>query len=539
MKRILVLALALIVTVGSLAVPSYAAEIEVDDQWINVLDYATLDSDNYILASTSQTVKYVLPFVYSASSIDMVVLCEVKPTSVAFYDTYLNIVSLGNNLYRIYGSRSNVGYTNTVQLVFKFSKSTGLNFLALKVASVPIEQSTIPAVFYLSSPYHTLTLEYTGTSGVTGGVDVTQAVIENNMFISTLTIDGSDWLKYDFVDIVLFMSGDSINSLSCYVDGSSSDGDYVLNPTYSVVENTEENSRIAYVVTASVDLRTLDRSQWGDNSLVFEITGSFSPVSGGLASLSHTFAVNSVVGSLALNNIDPEVFWLRRLYNGISSWFTNLEETIISSNTALGELVSGFHSGMNSWFESLSTMLQDQHEAEIEIQNNQNEIISNGFANLKTWLESGFSAVNTNLSSLISRVNVFNTNVGEWINTVVSRINQFNTNVGTWFSDLKSHLTGLFNSLFEILNSSGDNDGFNSDVADQGDKLDDMQDVMDSVTQPAIDSIDTDLSGIVSAADTANIAEVYTVVIGDGPMVSIMTMVVVMAMMSFVLFGKR
>lgn len=537
MKRILVLALALILVVGSLTVPAYAEEIEVDDQWINVLDYAAIDGDgdNYIIAGTSQSISYKLPFVISASNVDMVIRSAVAPTSVTYYGTSLTIVSLGDYLYRIYGTRSAVGYTNTVKLDFKFSEGTGLNVLALKVASAPISQYPVDASFYLSSPFGSLVLDYAG-SGVSGSVDFTQGANEFNSFLSTLTIPYSEWCKYDFIDVILYYTADSIDSFSCFLNSTK---DYVLNPSYSFAANTDENSLISYIVTASIDLRTIDRTAWKNIDLIFEVTGSFSAVSGGYASLTHTFSVNSVVGSLALNTLDPEVFWLRRLYNGLSSWFDDLESSLLESNSALADLISSLHSGVEGYFSSLEALLQSQHEAELEVQNSILSGLTTGFSNLQTWLSDGFTSVNTNLSTLISRVNVFITNVGDWINTVVSRINVFNTNVGNWFTSLKSHLTSLFDSLFDILNSSGDNEGFNDDVADQDDRLDEMEGVMDSVTQPDLDSIDTDLTGIVSTSDLDNVASIYTMVIGDGFVGQIMTMVVVMAMMSFVLFGKR
>lgn len=123
-----------------------------------------------------------------------------------------------------------------------------------------------------------------------------------------------------------------------------------------------------------------------------------------------------------------------------------------------------------------------------------------------------------------------------WLKTQFSSVSSW---IKTQTSSITSALNSGFQSLLDVFNASGDNDGFNQDVQNQGDKLDDMQDVMDSVTQPALDSIDTDLSGIVGDSDLASVSNVYTMVIGDSFVPQIMTMVVVMAMMSFALFGKR
>ena len=66
-----------------------------------------------------------------------------------------------------------------------------------------------------------------------------------------------------------------------------------------------------------------------------------------------------------------------------------------------------------------------------------------------------------------------------------------------------------------------------------------MDDVLNSVTMPALDRVDTDISGIVSDADLSNVAHVYTAIIDDNVMAPALTLVTILAMMSFALFGKR
>lgn len=118
---------------------------------------------------------------------------------------------------------------------------------------------------------------------------------------------------------------------------------------------------------------------------------------------------------------------------------------------------------------------------------------------------------------------------GLWLNEVLAANN----------NSLISVISSGFNRLAELLGASGDSDQFQDNVDDQGDRLDQMDDALSSVTKPALDHVDTNISGIVSDADLANTGHVYTYIIDDNIMAPALTMVSILAMMSFALFGKR
>lgn len=108
-----------------------------------------------------------------------------------------------------------------------------------------------------------------------------------------------------------------------------------------------------------------------------------------------------------------------------------------------------------------------------------------------------------------------------------------------WYSVFADWLGKQFDRLIDAFNPDGDSSGFQDQVDQQGDRLDQMDDALNSVTKPALDRVDTDISGIVSDADLSNVAHVYTYVIDDNIMAPALTMVTILAMMSFALFGKR
>lgn len=108
-----------------------------------------------------------------------------------------------------------------------------------------------------------------------------------------------------------------------------------------------------------------------------------------------------------------------------------------------------------------------------------------------------------------------------------------------WYSVFADWLGKQFDRLIDAFNPDGDSSGFQDQVDQQGDRLDQMDDALNSVTKPALDRVDTDISGIVSDTDLSNVANVYTYVIDDNIMAPSLTMVTILAMMSFALFGKR
>lgn len=485
MKRILVLALALILAVSSLAVPSYAAENDFNPGVINVFDYAMPNNDDsYIITANSSGTAYAtftMPFESSYYYADLVF--STSDNSLAVYwlsPSYpvLTIESIGNvgsdYLYRAYGVVSAESISD-ISIRFNYLNSGDLiKFHSFHVSSVPVGNDYgffCDADGFISAGGYWVDFNYSaGDRPGSGTIGLGDA--ESTSFSGGVRV--SDWSKYDYLDFSLSLYGVStITSLSAYL--VSSDGDTVgtfLDLQYSYINDSFYNDG-SYEIVLRVDLSNLDRGSGNDLLIRADGEHNYQELA---------FYINNVKGYIDADSIDVNTWWLRKIYYGL---LDSLGEVKLAIQT--------LQKGLSEWINS----------------------------------------------NLISRIDAFSSAVAIAINNQNERINVFRDAIGVWFNNLQNHLTSQFDRLVSILDSSGDNDGFQNQVDDQGDKLDDMQDVMDSVTQPALDSIDTDLSGIVSADDTSNIANVYTMVIGDSFVPQIMTMVVVMAMMSFALFGKR
>ena len=82
-------------------------------------------------------------------------------------------------------------------------------------------------------------------------------------------------------------------------------------------------------------------------------------------------------------------------------------------------------------------------------------------------------------------------------------------------------------------------DDLQSSVDQAGSELDDLGASLDSVTRPAVDGINTDLSGIVSQVDINTSTSLLTNVMSNNYIGQIISMVAVLATAGYVLYGKR
>lgn len=444
MKRILVLALALIFAVGTLVVPSYAAETEFSTL-VDLLSFSLPNGGDSksVLMSPGSIVTFDLPYGTTVYYVDFVVrtdFANMQVTSltdgVSLTTEYISAPS--GTLYRVYGKLN--GYTLD-QLRLRFDGSSGgtVVFESFMYSSLPVFGTEIAVSGFLSAAGHWIDLYHSPNTEPTHGLI--------RIGTSDLRYDFSagfrlnDWKDYDYIDIsVDFYDIAVITSIVCRF--ATSDGDN--SGTYIPLEYSYLGSSFyrqgAYEMVIRIDLRDLDRTTSHFPVLVIngEHGGSYCEI-----------YINNAVGGLVPSNVNPVVLLLQKLTSNLSGWFTNL--------------------GLN---------------------------ISTGIQNV---------------------------------------INTMNTNT----QNIADFLFGEFNRLIAAVTGTGDTDGFQDQVDDQGDRLDQMDEALNSVTKPVLDRVDTNISGIVSDTDLANTAHVYTYIIDDNIMAPALTMVTILAMMSFALFGKR
>lgn len=114
------------------------------------------------------------------------------------------------------------------------------------------------------------------------------------------------------------------------------------------------------------------------------------------------------------------------------------------------------------------------------------------------------------------------------------------TAISTGFSNLKTWISNQTSAIVAAITgdtSSGDN--FQDDVQEELDELDEAQAVMDSVTKPAVDDINVSVDQYVSETDIQVLATPMAVFFEGAIFSKIIMMSIMLATVSYVLYGKR
>ena len=475
MKRILVLCLALIFTVGSLAVPSYAATANRPSvvNFLNAVDYVLNENGSY---SKTLATPYTYVWrpgnitwewpIYNTQYIDRLVfniVSDVVPTSVQF--------SINN--------------TNWTTLYYVSSEGKNHQYIMFNAGS-------ITGNFYVKVNYPSTFDGYTGLSSVYGIVSDSIEVTNITYFSNAITRD----VAYDlwgqpedgFNHPVSVDSGSNVElPVVSSWDGPTGDNDYVL-----------EHGEFFGKVSFSDTFRYMDSA-----SMVIYSCGEISSYGARLEDSSGA-VYSGLDCSLTYCGETQMVFELEENFERLHMYIL----TVDLVGFDLGGKVLSFNFDIEPAY--ASAMYQYEYGFYIQV-----EAVS--------------------LSPMTEEV--------PWYSIFAAWLSRQYTSIKSTIVSVKdgivSALTSGFNRLAELLGASGNIDQFEDEVNQQGDRLDQMDESLNSVTKPALDRVDTNISGIVSDTDLANTAHVYTYIIDDNIMAPALTMVTILAMMSFALFGKR
>lgn len=516
MKRILVLALALIMAVSSLAVPSYAAEV-VPDAIVDLkygVEYFLYQNDSLFGSKAS-------PYEWFANITKFRADWTISNT-VQFRTIIVGVIAdrVPDAVY--------IGNSSPGKAYCAYDRSVGNVHYFQTWDFLDITQAIQVHVDFNSA--------YTGWVGVdtiyglySDSIDVTNVNYFSNAWIYD-TVDPGDGVGFAQIHQVDSESNASLPVFSDWSGPSGSEvyhldhGEMFVKVPYSS-HNLNLASSITYLIYSAGEIYDVGaRLEDSSGNILADLSATVS--GGGESQIVWQSYENIHRLKVYTVTVDLTGYELRNKYISLSY---NIDRVFASY---VYEYDYGFYtqvtgiavSKMTSetpWYSIFAMWLKNQY---LQI-SDRIVAVSNTIGHFASILNSSISDVN---SSIIS-----------WGQQLHSSLGSFQSGVISWFESINGTLHFYFQELISIFNSSGDNQQFENDVAQQGDKLDDMSGIMDSVQKPDLGSINTDLSGIVSPADTANIAQVYTMVIGDSFIPQIMTMVVVMAMMSFVLFGKR
>lgn len=410
MKRFLVIFLVFILAFSSLVLCASASEVGSADPMIQLLDFSTLNNygRNYVYfnlnAGVTRNFSFNLPVSSSVTYIDTVFYSSKTPTSVKAQNNSLSIINLYDNTYRAYGTCAFPANTVSVSLGMKFAESgTGfIEFLSFKVAS---GSDSFIQGYCGSSMTLTLlsddagvdnlrtskdvepdTLGYFGTDGYLGENSYSESVFANRGYLDIYINDSQ---AYDYFDINLYLTVQSIKSLSCvlddatipftisYLDGSSSlddiyhyaDGDIIVG-----------DSRNTFFINLHLDLSNFKKTDLRPNiNISFEID----PGDG------NEFYLYSIIGYADVDNLTAlDFLWfkIRDLFNGL-----------LGVDTSSFEAAEEFDQTAESQASELDEMVSVMGSVEQPDISNVNLDLTSGIdSNILTATTSGFSTVLSN-----------------------------------------------------------------------------------------------------------------------------------------------
>lgn len=131
-----------------------------------------------------------------------------------------------------------------------------------------------------------------------------------------------------------------------------------------------------------------------------------------------------------------------------------------------------------------------------------------------------------------------------WFSDLQSRVDiigsQLVVNLNTITNSIKTEVKNITDRLDSLIHpDSTDSDDFSDSMASQATEMDEANDTLDSVTKPPVDDLDPSVDDIVPAEDVAKFTSVFAAIFENNIFLSVFLMSFTLAMVSYVLYGKR
>lgn len=345
------------------AVPVSAAEAN-DNNFVNVLDYSSFDSDgdNFFSVNGTKEMIVSLPAYDYVRYVDLLVLTSGGSFDVtAGVGTYaqesLTVEQINNNYYRVYGEMT-FRRGSEIKFIFTTTSLRYLEILQFRYASELANSFDIEAYCQINTGDYNSTIHYVPTDTINNRSWVSDTDIENSFYQLFFWVE--DWRKYDYIDVQLFLDVASIQSISGSMGGDNIDLDV------SWIGGQQWDSNM-YFVTIGIDCTQFNRSIDDDPMVVIEGNVKYQTTNG--------VAVSNVCGKIFRNQLNN----LAAYFSKLESWIQNQTSSLISS--------------FNSNFSNLSSWIQAQTDSIESAFTSLNSKIDTKFSNLNTWIKNQTTAI--------------------------------------------------------------------------------------------------------------------------------------------------
>lgn len=470
MKRIISLCCVCLTLLMSLAVPAKATDFDNTSNWIELLDYGTVNNsgENSISFTGSFDATFTQPSSSTFGYLEILFYSNQVPSSIdaviGYSSTSMTISRIGTNYYRAYcmcpdNLRSR---TVTFRINSTSTSTTRITFFSVKMHLVRINPAAINAKCEIVSSNFQDIINYVPTDDINYRIFPSGETLDELWFICYITVP--NWKMYDYIDFQFFFECFAITSVTAIMGSTN------LPLSVSTFNDTSLGKN-TYYVSMRLDCSGLERTS--TDYPMITIMGQLEPSS-----------MNSVdfancSGFVLVDNYDPYLFFFSQIWTSLSSGFPMLQTEIRDLGTS----------------------------------------ISMEFTNLK------------------STINTFSSNVNSWIRTQTTAIE-------SQFTSLKSSLNTWILNQTKTLESAirGDpasGDDFQDQVDQKDQALEDMAAVMDSVTKPDVQDINVSVDQYIDPADVQVLATPLTVFLEADLFRTMIIMSILLATVSFTLYGKR
>lgn len=350
-NRIIAIVLIIALVPCLLAVPALAE----DNYSYNVLDYSLPNGGNsaafYLTGSGSDIVSFDLPYKDSYYYIDFVIRTNAYFSSIVCVNEGVNVSlnfqiidNTAGTLYRVYGNLTGYDF-DQILLQFNYSGGTIVYFLDFDISNYKLKNYEIPfALAGSTSGGTTIYAHRSGSNVVNSHFNVSSMEIDNYWDVYLEPINHEEWKKYDYIDLDLVLMTGAVDSISCFINGTSVPFDV------NYINDSSIQSGFIHV-SLRVYLDNIDRTI-SDYPLIV--------MSGQCYLGINSFGILSCTGFVVPAEPSPLRYWFQKVGDwfssqiaAISTWGQNIVNSITTwgqniYNAIVGDLSSSGNSTINN-----------------------------------------------------------------------------------------------------------------------------------------------------------------------------------------------
>lgn len=528
LRRILPVIICISILVSFSVVPVSATSYDPGYQYsYDILSLTTADGDNHVSVGTSGSVTFELPYVLNGNYVDVVISTSSGAITAAQCGNAaaqqdLNVLAVSSRVFRVYGTINNRSFSELQLNLTTNNESTSVDFLSFRLfkPAVNIHQT----LGCISCQVLSLDSQHYGQTsyGEVLPVSLPWETGSSEIDTASILLTAPQWQKYDYVEFMVYGKFSSLDAIVARVDSLSVP--FTVTPVDGSADVFASHSdNVWRNLVISIDLRDVVRSNSLDEDLRLRVDLNISYFNGAQA----TFYLNTVNGIIDSGVTVTDDFWWSKVLSALSDGFGNVVDAVSGiGSDIVAELQSGFP-GVVSAVESVRTAVNN---------------LTSGFTQ---WVQTKWTQFANNWNT---KITAFQSSIETWFETtrddIVLSIEILQSNLlaafDSFYDRINLRWTHFTDSLYGMLNPPNEDlDEFNDAASDVADDIGGLVDGLNAVDKPSVNDIPTDLTIYVDSSAMSIMTGTLSSLFEISHFTSMLTIVLILTLGGFVLFGKR